>query len=416
MVACDLHDRSMLLKLAQGREPAEKVSLANTAAGRKRLLTLLGERSAALGGAEVIVAYEASSLGFGLYDLLVGAGFRCHVLAPNKISRPVGHARNKTDEKDADLILETLRGHVLAGNRLPAVWIPDRQTRDDRELVRARLDAASKIIGLKAQIKNFLKRHGLERPPGVGKGWTKAFHAWLRGLATGPSALGPGARQVLPSLLRQLKHLEEEGKLLEQQIVELAVSPRYVQAYYRVSSISGVGLLSAMTFLTEIGDPQRFANRRQVAAYFGLVPSAHESGERSDRKGHITRQGSGRMRRVLCQAVWSRLRYDEAAQEAYYRIARRNPKRRKVAVVAGMRRLVTQMWHRACDHPAPSRPAPREEKSPPRQMSPAKPAAQPPLGLSKRGPRPVHLAVASTGDGVTADATARRTGLKPRPR
>jgi transposase len=46
-----------------------------------------------------------------------------------------------------------------------------------------------------------------------------------------------------------------------------------------------------MVFLTEIGDLNRFANRRQLAAYLGLAPAAFESGDRDDRKGRITRQG-----------------------------------------------------------------------------------------------------------------------------
>ncbi|MEW6360416.1 MAG: transposase [Planctomycetota bacterium] len=50
---------------------------------------------------------------------------------------------------------------------------------------------------------------------------------------------------------------------------------------------------------TEMGDLSRFENRRQVGSYLGLVPSSAESGEDSDRKGHITHQGSRRGRGVL---------------------------------------------------------------------------------------------------------------------
>ena len=41
MVACDLHDKTMLLKIARGREAAEKVSLRNTSASRRRLIEQL---------------------------------------------------------------------------------------------------------------------------------------------------------------------------------------------------------------------------------------------------------------------------------------------------------------------------------------------------------------------------------------
>jgi len=87
MVACDLHDKTMLLMLAQGRAEPEKLSVANSVAGRARLIADLQERARQAGGAALIFAYEASGLGFGLYDELTEAGIACHVLAPTKIAR-----------------------------------------------------------------------------------------------------------------------------------------------------------------------------------------------------------------------------------------------------------------------------------------------------------------------------------------
>jgi hypothetical protein len=100
-----------------------------------------------------------------------------------------------------------------------------------------------------------------------------------------------------------------------------------------------------MVFLTEVGDLQRFANRRQVASYLGLAPTSYESGQADDRKGHISRQGSPRVRKILCQASWVRVRYDPEDKAAYERIKARNPKKTKIAIVAGMRRLGIRMWH-----------------------------------------------------------------------
>ncbi len=63
-----------------------------------------------------------------------------------------------------------------------------------------------------------------------------------------------------------------------------------------LTSIIGVGTLTAMVFLTEMGDLNRFPNRRKLKAYVGLAPTSHESGEIKDRKGHIARRGSSRLR------------------------------------------------------------------------------------------------------------------------
>jgi hypothetical protein len=81
------------------------------------------------------------------------------VLAPTKLRRSAPDRKQETDERDAGRLLEVRGGPVLAGDRLPAVWIADPQTRDDRELVRGRLDVGEKLSGVKA----LLKRKGVSR-------------------------------------------------------------------------------------------------------------------------------------------------------------------------------------------------------------------------------------------------------------
>ena len=345
MVACDLHDETMLLKIAEGRATAEKKIVENTPGGRKALLRDLQGRSKKAGGARVVFAYEASCLGFGLHDEVRDAGFESYVLAPTKMARSLQDRRRKTDERDAERILEILRGHVLAGNPLPAVWVPDPKTRDDREIVRARLDAAEKLTVLKTQVRTLLKRNGARKPSGVSAGWTNAFEAWLRGLARRSRPLSYGARVALGSLLRQKEAIEEEIARLDREVEALAETARCAEPAGAMMQEKGVGLLTAMVFLTEMGDLSRFANRKQVGAYVGLAPSSNESGSDADRKGHITHQGPWRVRRVLCQATWARVRTDPAQKAIYERIAGKNPKHKKVAVVAAMRRLAVLLWH-----------------------------------------------------------------------
>ena len=342
-VGCDLHEKSMLLKIAEGRGRAQTRVFQNDSAGRKAMIAYLRKRSAA-SGAKIVFAYEDSCQGFGLYDEVTDVGFECYVLAPTRIARSANHRRNKTDEKDADRILEILRGHVLAGNELPAVWVPDMQTREDREIVRARLDLSDKRISLKAQIKMLLKRSGLRKPPGIGKKWTNGYRAWLKCL-TGSETVSYGARVGLKTLLRQLEFVESEIEILQREVENLSQTERYFEYVKAMCKEKGVGVLTAMVFLTEVGDLNRFSNRRQMGAYLGLIPSSDESGESTDRKGHITHQGPHRVRKALCQAVWSRVRTDEEEKRVYQRIVKKNPKHKKIAVVASMRRLAIRLWH-----------------------------------------------------------------------
>jgi transposase len=292
-----------------------------------------------------VVAYEASGNGFILSDELIAAGLQCQVLAPTKIERSSKQKRNKNDDRDAEHLLQILRGHYLAGNRMPAVWIPDKQTRDDREPVRLRQEVGQKQTAVKTQIQMLLKRTGVEKPQGVGlRAWTKRHLLWLNGLTQDP-ALGNGMRAALASLLRQNASLQQEIALLDQEISDLAQTPRWKEVSTALMKEKGVGQLTAMKYATDMGDFTRFRRGRQIGAYYGLVPSSNESGESNDRKGHITREGSPTGRQVLCQAAWSRICYDEHEKAVYRRIFEKNPKKKKIALVACMRRLAVRLWH-----------------------------------------------------------------------
>ena len=254
---------------------------------------------------------------------------------------------------DAQKILDLVRDHVLAGASLPTVWVPGKETRDDREIVRQRVTVADKRCKVKTQIQSLLKRFDLRKPTDVKSAWSEAFDSWLRQLAAGtmsdgsPSPLGWGARHTLSSLLRELAHWDGELATLDKAIQELAHEARYESAVKEQTQEAGVGVLTSVAFLSELGDVTRFRNRRQIAAYLGLAPSCFESGNSDDRKGHITRQGPGHVRKLLCQACWTSVRCDAHERARYERLKARNPQKPKISVVAAMRRLSIRLWHKA---------------------------------------------------------------------
>lgn len=345
MVGCDLHDKSMLLAIAAGRGRPVIRSWGTAAASRQAMIADLKRRADQAGTQRISFAFEACGFGFTLHDELMEAGIESHVLAPSKMERSPKRRKGKTDEKDAIAIFEILRGHVLAGNKLPSVWVPDLATRDDRELVRLRLTAVEDATRVKLRIRWLLKRNGLEKA--LAEAWSVEYWRWLGQLADG--GLAPGAGAALASLMRQLEWQSGEIARLDTQVLALSQTERYAPVVAALRRHSGVGVLTAMVFLSEMGDMSRFSNRRQVGAFLGLSPSCFESGEADDRKGHITRQGPSRVRKVLCQAVWSRLRRVESERVAYERLVERNPKHKKIAVVARMRTLAVRLWHTALE-------------------------------------------------------------------
>jgi transposase len=343
MIGCDLHDKNMLLKIAVNRGPSTQKVVGNTALERKRMIDELRLFARKAGVKEMLFAYEASGLGYQLYDELRSAGIDCRVLAPTKMPQSHKQKSSKTDAKDAEHILELLRAHVLAGNALPQVTVPNVQQREDQEVVRAREDLSRKQTRLKAQIRALLKRNGIEKRAELGAGWTKMWRAHLDQLCR--KGLNPGAQVALKTLLRQLQNVSEEIAFCDTEVRKLARTQRHRKQVKALTGMAGVGIFTALTFLTEMGDLKRFKNRRQVASYAGLVPSSRESGKISDRKGHITRQGPSRLRKVLCQAVWARVRSDPQEGACYARIKTKNAGKSKIGIVAVMRRLAIRMWH-----------------------------------------------------------------------
>lgn len=343
-VGCDLHDRSMLLRTACGKNKPEQRSFLNDATNRLKMIDYLRQFARRHKTARIVFVYEASGQGFGLYDLLRDHGIECYVLSPTHLPKTPKSRRNKTDARDAQMLFEQARGFVLAGNDLPVVWTPPQRLRDDRELVRARLEAGESATRIKLKIFSLLKRYNQPLPAFFVKNrnWTKRWVSWLREQA---ALMATTVTPVMLALVTRFETIRDEITDLDRHIRHLAKTTRYQTAFKKLKKLTGVGLLTAMTFLTEIGDALRFSNRRQIAAYLGVIPSASESGEADDRKGHITRQGPGRVRKVLCQAAWTAIRLDPKVHEDWLRIKGKGKKRGKKAAVAIMRRLAIRMWH-----------------------------------------------------------------------
>lgn len=294
---------------------------------------------------EVWAAYEASSCGWEVHDQLTQAGWKVSVLAPTHIARSVRGRKRKTDKEDATLILDVLMSHGELGTKLPAVWVPNQRVRDDREVVRRRLTVAEKLGQVKAEIRSLLRMHPVKGAEAVKDTWSGKHRAWLKGLVGEKSPYAGSVKHALASQLRELEFLIEEVGKMQKEVETLAQEEAYRRPVEKMTEVQGVGTVTAMTYLLELGDVHRFQNRRQIGSYLGLVPTSHESGENQDRKGRISRMGPARIRKVLNQAVWSRVSHDEAFRQKYRPLANRTGA--KKAIVAMMRKLGIELWHLA---------------------------------------------------------------------
>jgi len=105
--------------------------------------------------------------------------------------------------------------------------------------------------------------------------------------------------------------------------------------------LPGVGRLTAMTLVAEIGDIARFPTARKLCTWAGLTPQVRNS-DRKVRHGHITKQGSPWVRGSLQEAAQTVKRHPMFAP-AYAQLARRRGTH--IATTAIARRLLARSFH-----------------------------------------------------------------------
>jgi transposase len=336
-VGLDVHLNSIAAVWGKAKAQPRTLVISPTEEGYSALVE-------AVGPGEVLAVYEASSCGLEAYDRLRELGWRVSIVAPTHIAKSVHSKKRKTDLRDARRLWEILMAHGELGAEMAEIRIPGKQLQEEREVVRRRLKLSEASCRVKNGILSLLRMHKIKKPEQMKRAWTRKHVAWLKGL-TGDSTLGPTVRTVLESYVRELEFVEEEIRSLDEAVEALAQTAGYRAAVERMTEVPGVGTLTALTFLVELGDVHRFDNRRQVGSYLGLVPASYESGDADDRKGHITRLGPPRVRKVLNQAAWHLVRLDATWRKRYEGIAERGGA--KTAIVAIMRKLGIELWQRA---------------------------------------------------------------------
>ena len=97
----DAHDTTLSNRIGVNRETPETKTVKNTQEGRQKLFQHLKALTHKNEEARIMVAYEASPLGFGIYDDCVESGIECHILAPTKMPKAPKDRKRKYDERDA---------------------------------------------------------------------------------------------------------------------------------------------------------------------------------------------------------------------------------------------------------------------------------------------------------------------------
>jgi transposase len=263
---------------------------------------------------------------------LAGSGFEVIVANPRRVQL-IAQSAEKSDESDAEIL-------ARLGRVDPALLRPiqhrEESTQRDRALLTVRDGLVRSRSSLVTRARGIAKSLGQRLP----RCETESFGNRMR--REGLVSLFPGMEglvAVIDELTQRIRDLDREIETLCAERYPETVLPRQV---------TGVGPITALSFVLTIEDPTRFVRSRQVGAYVGLRPKKRQSGD-SDPQLRISKAGDPFLRRMLVQAahyILGPFGPDTALRRFGERlIARGGRAARKKATVAVARKLAV-LLHR----------------------------------------------------------------------
>ena len=312
--------------------------MAKLDAARERVAKATGQAP------QVTLCYEAGYDGFWLARFLEQRGIACLVMEPASLRVNRRARRVKTDRIDVESILHTLiawcRGerHVCSMVVVPSVEEEDlrRCHRERDRLIRERTAHINRIKGL-------LFGQGI-----------RGINVKSRYKTLTPAALVTGDGRPLPERLgREIAREIERLAQVQAQIVGIEHERDHPatscvateRKRHDLLRLKGLGPALSSTLTREVYY-RRFANRRQVASYIGLAPSAYDSGDGHRSQG-ISKAGNRLARVAMVEAAWLWLRHqpDSALSQWFHdRTQGQKGRIRRVMIVALARKLAIALW------------------------------------------------------------------------
>jgi len=337
----------LVTSLSPGSEKMSKYStLGGNGAALLGLLRRLQVRAEQITGGpvEIVVIQEAGLDGFWVHRLLNANGIESHVVDPASIAVPRRRRRAKTDSIDGETLLRTLLAWRRGEPRVCAMVVPPTPEQEDR-----RRTSRERAVLMQERVRHVNRIKGLLAGQGITdyEPLHKDRRAHLAALKTGdgqPLALRLKAEllreiELIELLIRQLAEVE-----LERDAVELGAEGNQSPVAL-LARLKAIGPQIAAVLYLE-GLYRSFANRREVAAYAGLVPTPWRSGT-IDREQGISKAGNRRLRHIMIELAWLWVRHQpDSALSRWFRarVGTERGRIRRVAIVALARKLLIALW------------------------------------------------------------------------
>ena len=281
-------------------------------------------------------AYEAGFCGFGPHRELIKNGINNIVVNPADIPTTDKEKKQKDDVRDSKKIVRSLQN-----KELEAIYVPSIEIESLRELVRYRKTIVKEINRYKYRTKSFLYRNNFKIPIELSRGskhWSSHYSSWLKSL----TFQAEYSRETLGSIINTVEHLRKELLAVNRILRKLEKEGDYSEVILLLRTIPGIGLIMAMTIITELENIQRFKNIDKLCAYVGLVPNTSSSGEK-EKVGGITKRSNRQLRNMLIESSWIAIRHDPALMMKYSELKQRMEGSKAIVKIA--RKLLNRIKH-----------------------------------------------------------------------
>ncbi len=244
-----------------------------------------------------------------------------------------------TDKKSDRLDAQTIAIYLEKG-LLPTVYIPEEDIERLRQLLKARENYIDQRKSSMNQTHSLLLEYGIKI-----KNRQLLTDKGIKEVEDNLKDIPLEIQGVIKSYIGTIKHLTKEIKKIEEIINQYVEENQEIKEKKDIlKSIPGIGEITALTFISVIGDVNRFEGSRKVGTYIGLVPKVYGSGD-SVKIGKITKKGDSILRNKLLQAAISLLKAkkENSLKEFFNRLIKSGVSKNK-ARIAVARKLATVMF------------------------------------------------------------------------
>lgn len=277
------------------------------------------------------VGMETGPLAVWLYHSLKASQLDVDCIHAQHVHAALSMQLNKTDQNDALGIARLVRSDWYRPTHVKSL-----SCHHQRLMMTAREKLIQIRVTITNQIRGLLKTFGVILPPGKNSVFKRSI------LESEPTI--EAVKPVVLMLLDTWAHITAQIRHLDKILAQQSKSDPVCQL---LTSIPGVGMLTAISFKTAVDDPTRFSSISDVGAFLGLTPKKYQSGE-VDRNGGISKHGSRQTRSLLYEAASCLLsRYGTQTTLAKWANSLRQRMGYKKAVVALARKLsslMLSMW------------------------------------------------------------------------